>query len=70
LPYLAQAVAVADTFHAQAAYDGKHDKIIIPGGDGSIESCDPDILVRLNGQDLLYSALATAVRRWRTSLLG
>jgi hypothetical protein len=59
LPYMAQAVAIADTLYAQAAYDAKRDKIQIPGGDGSIWACDPSVLNKLNGENLLHSALAT-----------
>ncbi len=59
LPYLAQAVAVADTLYAQADYDSKRDELKIPGGDGYIWVCHPSVLSQLNGEDLLHLALAT-----------
>jgi hypothetical protein len=59
LPYLAQAVAVADTLTDQAKYDSTRDVFEIPGGGGSIWICDPSVLSeQFNGESLLHLALA------------
>jgi hypothetical protein len=58
LPYLSEAVAIADTLHTQASYDAKKREVHIPGGDGSILTCGSNFFKRLNGQDLAQSALA------------
>lgn len=58
LPYMAQAVAVADTLQAQANYKNQSE-VQVPGLEGSILTCDPSIVQQLNGEDLMYLALAT-----------
>jgi len=59
LPYLAQAVAVADIFSDQARL-GRGGVDEIPGGGISIWVCDPDVLGKdLNGENLLHLALAS-----------
>ncbi len=59
LPYTAQAVAVADTIHAQAVYNANRNDFKIFGRDGSVWICDDSVSNHLNGEDLTYLALAT-----------
>lgn len=55
LPYLAQAVAVADTLSAQAL--SEQNEISIPGRAGSTLICNTAVLHFLNGQYLMLVAL-------------
>jgi len=58
IPFLAQAVAVADTLFDQAIAVSHQQEFEIPGRNGSIWICGPDVLKELNGQSLLHLALA------------
>src|SRR4051812_18476574 len=59
LPYLAQAVAVADTLSAQADFSNSaknNEKFQMPGVNGSTWICDPSAMRKLNGDSLLHLA--------------
>ena len=59
LPYLAQAVAVADTLSDQAKFDLKRpDEFQIPGARSSTWICDTSVYRQFNGEALLHLALA------------
>ena len=75
LPYLAEAVAVADVFHAQIYYDSKQYAWTMPGSNGSTLVCADIEIAELNGQSLLHLALAVdpadlhGDHRWTSALL-
>jgi hypothetical protein len=57
VPYVSEAVAIADTLHTQASFDAQNGELHIPGADGSIVTCNPKSLEVLDGSDLARSAL-------------